>query len=82
MVGWYPNNPQRRQHPLGVTQGGRIACAFPQEKEGCMNLSLLLVSSSLCCVLWGILGAVSVRLSTNHRSAGRSQPSMEQEDPS
>jgi hypothetical protein len=38
MVGWYPNNPPRRQHPIGVTQFWRTACAFSQDKEGCMNL--------------------------------------------
>jgi len=38
MVGWCPNNLQRRQHPIGVTQVWRTACAFSQDKEGCMNL--------------------------------------------
>ena len=39
MVGWCPNTPQRRQHPIGVTKVWRTACAFPtKEKESCMNL--------------------------------------------
>ena len=42
MVGWCPNNLQRRHHPIGVTQIWRTACAFPQEKEGCMSLFTLI----------------------------------------
>jgi hypothetical protein len=63
-------------------RGGAERVRSHKRRRGACTSSLSLVSLSLCCVLWGISGAVSVRLSTNHGSAGRSQTSMEQEDPS
>ena len=56
MVGLCPNNPPRRQHPVGVTQGGHIACAFPQYKEGCMNLFTIIGVVVVVLFIVGYLG--------------------------
>ena len=57
MVGWCPNTPQRRQHPIGVTQGGRTACAFPKKaKDGCMNLFAIIGVVVVVLFIVGYLG--------------------------
>ena len=38
MGGGCLTTPPSRQHPMSVTQGGRITCVFPTYKEDGMNL--------------------------------------------
>lgn len=56
MVGSCPNTPQRRRHPIGVTQGRRRTCAFPQEKEGGMNLFTIIGIVVVVLFIAGYLG--------------------------
>jgi hypothetical protein len=56
MVGWCLNTPQRRQHLIGVTQVWRTACAFPQEKEGCMGIFTIIGVVVVVLFIVGYLG--------------------------
>jgi len=56
MVGGCPNNPQSRQHPIGVTQSGRITCAFPQYQEDGMNLFTIIGIVVVVLFIAGYLG--------------------------